>query len=139
MTDQQSAPEAEAASPRRVTLPPAPPPFQINLLALASVVTLAVAASWLILGNSLRLPPLLLAWWPLALVGPAALWVFVALVRRRPNGLLIGSLLLGVAIALLLNAQNILVIRATWIGVPALTVGAGLLLRGLLMQAQPLD
>jgi hypothetical protein len=133
---QESLPAIE--TPRRTSLEEARPPLEINIFWLLVVIAIALLALGLVLHNLGLLPTSLLATWPIAVLLPAALWFVIALIRRNPKSLLGSTALLGLATSLLLAAQNIAPLGATLVGLVFIAVGAGLLLRGLLIR-QPID
>lgn len=104
------------------------------VLLLVALVLLAVG---LLLNNVGLLPEPVLLWWPLAVLLPALLWALVSLVGRRPRALLASTALLGVGLSLFLAAQNVAPPGTTLVGFIFLAVGAGLLLRGLLLGGRP--
>jgi hypothetical protein len=124
--DEPLAPEPERAGPL----------VTVRWPVLLAALGLLVAAVGLVLHNLDLLPEDVLRWWPLALLLPAALWFLGALFRRRPRGLLRSTAALGVAASLFLAAQNVAPVGATLVGVTFISVGAGLLLRGLLLRNQ---
>ncbi len=118
-------------------------PFVVNWPVMFIVLALVGLAAGLVLLNLNLLPEPVLAWWPLLVLIPAALWFLSALARRKARRLLRSTTLLGLAISLLLTTQHIAPSGATpigtMIGVTLITVGAGLLLRGLLLAQQPIS
>lgn len=126
------------SEPRRLTLRRSRFPFEINTLALLTLIGLVVLTVGLVLFNLGLLPSSVLRWWPLLLLIPSFMWFLATLFRRRIKGLLGSTALLGISVSLLLAAQNVAPPGATLIGVLFITVGAGLLLRGLLLSQQPL-
>ncbi len=110
----------------------------LNGPALIAVVALILAAVGLILLNLEALPTPIVIGWPLAILVPAVLWALYSLIRLRPRGLLRSTALIGVGGSLLLAAQGIAPLGATLVGVTFLAIGAGLILRGLLMSNQPI-
>jgi hypothetical protein len=106
--------------------------------ALIAVVALILAAVGLILLNLEALPTPIVVGWPLVILVPAALWAVYSLIRLKPRSLLRSTALIGVGGSLLLAAQGIAPLGATLVGVTSLAIGAGLILRGLLMSNQPI-
>ena len=133
-------PESSQSAPalRRVTLPKAPGPFRLNLGWLLVIVTLVAVALGLVFNNLGLLPETIIRWLPLVLLAPAALACIVTLVRRQPRALLGSTALLGAALSLALDAQGVAPLGASLVGVLLITVGTGLLLRGILLRAQPI-
>lgn len=109
------------------------PNWGLALLILA-LVTLAVG---LLLNNVGLLPEPVLLWWPLAVLFPALVWALVSLVSRRPRALLASTAILGIGLSLFLAAQNVAPPGTTLVGFIFIAVGAGLLLRGLLLRGRP--
>jgi hypothetical protein len=78
-------------------------------------------------------------WWPLAVVVVAALWMIIALVRRRIASFLGGAALAGVGLSLLMNNQDIAGFKETVLGMVLVTAGLGIVIRGfVLRQRTPL-
>lgn len=100
------------------------------------LVALVVLAGGLLLNNVGLLPERVQQWWPLAVLVPALLWALASLVGRRPRALLASTALLGVGVSLFLAAQNVAPPGTTLVGFIFLAVGAGLLLRGLLLRGR---
>jgi hypothetical protein len=118
-------------------------PFVVNWPVMIVVLALVALAAGLVLLNLNLLPEPILAWWPLVVLIPATLWFLTALARRKPRRLLRSTALLGLATSLLLITQHIAPSGATpigtMLGVTLIVVGAGLLLRGLLLSQQPIS
>lgn len=104
------------------------------MLLIIFLVALTVAA---LLYNQGELPDQIVAWWPLALMFPAGVWFLVALLSRDPHGLLGGAALFGLSASLLLASQK-LDLLPTVVGITFIAVGAGIMLRGLLLRNQPI-
>ncbi len=84
------------------------------------------------------LPPQIVTWWPFAVAVPALIWFLASLVRRETRSPLGSTALLGLSVSMLLAAQNIASLSATWIGITFIAVGTGIVLRGLLLRHQPI-
>ena len=126
----QAAPEASA--PRRHLLP-----FVINWPALVLIVVLVALMVVALLLNQGTLPAEVVAWWPLVLLVPAAVWFLVAVLSHDARGLLGSAALFGVSASLLLGAQKGTLLP-TVVGITFIATGAGIMLRGLLMRNQPI-
>lgn len=101
------------------------------------LIALVILAGGLLLNNVGLLPEPVLLWWPLAVLIPALLWALASLVGRRPSALLASTALLGVGLSLFLAAQSVASPGTTLVGFIFIAVGAGLLLRGLLLRGRP--
>jgi hypothetical protein len=89
--------------------------------------------------NQDRLQAQIEEWWPLAVVGVAALWMIIALVRRQIASFLGGAALAGVGLSLLMNNQDIAGFKETVLGMVLVTAGLGIVIRGfVLRQRAPL-
>ena len=111
----------------------------INWPIFLAIILLIALSVGLILNNLGVLPQSILAYWPLALLILSALWTVLALIRRRVRSLLGSTALLGLSIALfLITTGNIIASGSTLLGIMLISVGAGLLLRGLLLRGQPI-
>lgn len=130
--------EASPPQPQRVMLPRSPSPFSLNRGWLLIVLALVAAAVGLALHNLNLLPKSVIGWLPLLVIGPAALWLLLSITRRSPKGMLGSTALLGIGLSLLLSAHNVAPLEATLMGIVLVSVGAGLLLRGLLLRGQSL-
>ncbi len=114
-------------------------PFIVNWPVLFIIVALVALTAGLVLQNLNLLPLTVQTWWPVTLLVPALVWLLIALLRRNPRQLLGSTTLLGLALGLTLITSNILSANtASVFGVAAIVIGAGLLLRGLLMNQQPI-
>ncbi len=123
-------------TPRRSALPRLP--FTVNGRAWLVILVLIGITAFALLLNQGRLPPQVVTWWPLAVAVPALIWFLVALVRRETRSLLGSTALLGLSISMLLAAQNIASLSATWVGITFIAIGTGIVLRGLLLRQQPI-
>jgi len=112
-------------------------PFQINWPVLLLIIALVAASAWLILEQFKLLPTSLQMGWPLVLLVPSALWGLLALLRRKPRQVLESTTALGLSLGLLLITAKILTpTLGSVLGITAIVIGAGLLVRGLLMNQQ---
>jgi hypothetical protein len=123
-------------SPRRFRMPRLP--FAANGRAWLVIIGLIVITVFALLLNQRVLPPQVVTWWPLAVAVPALIWFLAALVRRETRSLLGSTALLGLSVSMLLAAQNIASLSATWVGITFIAVGTGIVLRGLLLRHQPI-
>lgn len=106
------------------------------LLAIIFLIALTVGS---ILNNLGVLPQVVITYWPSVLLILSGLWTLLALVRRQARSLLIGSALVGISIALMLiTTGNIVATGTTLMGIVLISIGTGLLLRGLLLRNQPI-
>jgi hypothetical protein len=79
------------------------------------------------------------AWWPLAIVVVAGLWMIIALARRQVASFLGGAALAGVGLSLVMNNQDIADFKETVLGMVLVTAGLGIVIRGfVLRQRTPL-
>lgn len=138
MSDQPSLEAENEIPPAEVEITPRRAGVAVNIPALIGVMALILAAVGLILLNLEALPTPILIWWPLAILIPAVLWALYSLIRLKPRGLLRSTALIGVGGSLLMAAQGIAPLGATLVGVTFLAIGAGLILRGLIMANQPI-
>jgi hypothetical protein len=102
------------------------------------IVALIAITVFALLLNQGILPAQIVNWWPLAVAIPAALWFLVALVRRNAQSLLGSTALLGLSLSMLLSAQIDAPLSTTLVGLTFITVGTGVMLRGLLLRNQPI-
>lgn len=129
---------AESAPPRRLTPPRPRLPFTLQGSVLLGILAaIGVGVVWLLLSFDL-LPSAFSVVGAIAAAAFGALWFLAALVRRNPRGIIFSAAWLGAALSLLLAAQGIAAVGTTLIGLVFITVGAALVLRGLLMANQPL-
>ncbi len=128
----------EPVEPRRLILRRPGLPFLVNWSAMLVVIGLIVIAVFALLLNQGALPAAVVLWWPLAVAALALLWFLASLVRRDARSLLGSTALLGLSISMLLAAQSIASLAATWVGVTLIAVGTGIVLRGLLLRHQPI-
>lgn len=75
-------------------------------------------------------------WWPLGVIAIAGLWMLIALVQRQPAAFLGGSVVAGVGISMLLETQDIARLDETGMGVILVTIGLGIVIRGLLLRQE---
>jgi len=73
-------------------------------------------------------------WWPAFVVGVAFLWALLALIGRRVAEFLAAVSLSGIGISLLLDTQDIITWQETLVGIVLITVGVGIIARGLLLR-----
>jgi hypothetical protein len=106
-------------------------------LSILTALLLIVIAVVLVLINTGSIPPDVAVWYPLILLIPAALIFFVAVIRRAGRALLASATIVGIAVSLLLATQGVAPVESTLAGVVFITVGAAILLRGLLLRNQP--
>lgn len=83
-----------------------------------------------------RLPSNIETWWPLAVMVGAGLWMLAALARRQVASFLGATAALGAGLSFLLDAQDIADFEATLLGIVLVTIGLGIVLRGLLLRQQ---
>ena len=138
--------ESYSDSAADVATPPAEPqarqrrpwlPFLINWPAMFLIVALVALTVAALLFNEGALPDEIVAWWPLAIMVPAAVWFLVALLSRDSRGLLGSATLFGLSTSLLLASQKIDLLP-TIVGITFIAIGAGIMLRGLLLRNQPI-
>ncbi len=131
-------PIASPVEPRRLILRRPALPFLVNWPALLLIVALIVIAVFALLLNQGALPIEIVTWWPLAVAVLAVIWFLSSLIRRDARSLLGSTALFGLSVSMLLAAQNIASLTATWVGVTFIAVGTGIVLRGLLLRHQPI-
>lgn len=131
-TDDQETPEL-----RRVTLPRRPS-FHVAWDALLTILAVLLAGTAWLLSNFDLLPAEVPSLFPAFGAGFSLLWALISLIRRNPHTIIYSTALLGAAISLLLSAQGIAPIGTTLVGLTLISLGAGLILRGLLMPNQPI-
>jgi hypothetical protein len=73
-------------------------------------------------------------WWPGFVVVVAFLWAILALIGRRVAEFLAAVALSGIGISLLLDTQDIITWQETMVGIVLITVGVGIIARGLLLR-----
>jgi hypothetical protein len=110
--------------------------WQLNQTVLLLIIFLAVVGVLSLVSQRVTWPSIVLIWWPLAVIGVAALWFIAALLRHSANGWLFSTALLGLGISLLLTTAYNMSFGGIWLGVGLITIGAGTLLRGLLWGAR---
>lgn len=133
LTDESVEP---VSAPRRLAVSRLP--FATNGRAWLVIIVLIVITVFALLLNQGLLPPQVVTWWPLAVAIPALVWFLASLVRRETRSLLASTALLGLSVSMLLAAQNIASLSATWVGITFIAVGTGIVLRGLLLRHQPI-
>ena len=123
-------------APRRLAVPRLP--FVVNGRAwLVVLILIGITGFALLLIRGL-LPRQVVTWWPLAVAIPALIWFLASLVRRETRSLLGSTALLGLSVSILLAAQNLASLSATWVGITFIAIGTGIVLRGLLLRHQPI-
>ena len=113
-------------------------PFVVNWPALLLIVVLIALTVVALLINQGAISPDIVAWWPLVLLFPAALWFLLALLSRDARGLLGSSALFGLSASLLIGGQKNELLP-TVVGITFIAAGAGIMLRGLLLRNQPIS
>ena len=131
----------KAVSPARVSVQrhlsrPTFGKWQINRTVLLLIISLALLGGLSLINQRVIWPTAVQTWWPLSIIGVAALWFIGALFRHSANGWLFSTVLLGLAISLLLSTAYSMSFGVIWLGVGLITIGAGTLLRGLLWGAR---
>ncbi len=137
-SDDVVEPIASPVEPRRLILRRPGLPFLVNWPAMLIIVVLIVIAVFALLLNQGALPAEVITWWPLVVAVLAGIWFLASLLRRDARSLLGSTALFGLSISMLLAAQNIASLTATWVGVTFIAVGTGIVLRGLLLRHQPI-
>jgi hypothetical protein len=129
-------PQLELEAPLESSFPRPPQTQRIGgLLLVLTVIGVGVA---LLLDQQGQLPAEVRLWWPLTLIVPGGLWFLGSLVRRSGRGLLGSAALVGAGMSLLLDAQAIYSAGSTLVGISLISVGASIVVRGLLMGRQPI-
>lgn len=86
------------------------------------------------LSNLGRLPASYEESWSAVLLGFAILWGFTTLLTRQATQFLAASALAGISISILLDAQDVANWQDTLVGVVLITIGLGIMARGLLLR-----
>lgn len=73
-------------------------------------------------------------WWPASILAVGIAWALWALIQRRPTPFLAAMTLIGISISLLLDVQAYLEWHETLIGIALITLGVGIMARGLLLR-----
>ena len=84
--------------------------------------------------NRGQLSPDVEQWWPVVVVGLAFAWALLALIGRRVAEFLAAVALSGIGISLLLDTQDLITWQETLVGIVLITVGVGIIARGLLLR-----
>ena len=108
--------------------------LEIRFVVLLVAVVLIVAGIFGTLLNQGRIRANVEEWWPLALVIVAVLWMLIALVQRQVASFLGGAALAGVGLSLLMSTQDIADFKETLLGAVLITIGLGIVIRGLLLR-----
>lgn len=130
-TDLRSAEAVEAAplvsvrKRRRVAM---------NFPVVAAIILLSLATAFFFGSSRGALPVEVITWWPLVILVIALLWLVGALFRRRAPGTIGAAGLTGIGLSLLLATAYQVPLGSTLIGVTFITLGAGVILRGLFMR-----
>jgi len=82
-----------------------------------------------------KLPSAVLTWWPLVVIVLAGFWLIRSLGQRASTRLLGSSALFGIGISLLLATAYQVSFGAIWLGLAAIAIGMGIMLRGLLWRS----
>lgn len=106
---------------------------------LVIVIGLVVAGIFGTLLKQDRIHGDLKAWWPLVILGGAAVWMLAALIRRRVAEFLGAAAVAGVGLSLLMDTQDIAQAQETLLGVVLVMVGLGIVVRGFLLRQQTFD
>jgi len=138
--EEEEATEAPSApvAPRRPVIRRRWLPFEINWTAMLVIVVLIAITVFALLLNQGILPAQIVTWWPLAVAIPAAIWFLVSLLRRDARSLLGSTALFGLSLSMLLSTQIGAPLSTTLVGITFITVGTGIMLRGLLLRNQPI-
>lgn len=96
---------------------------------------LIVGGIFFTLMNVSSLSDQVLKWWPVTVLVGAGLWAFIALLRRDVRAFLAGAGSLGLGISLLLEAHEVATFEETVVGAILITLGMGVVVRGLLMRS----
>lgn len=84
--------------------------------------------------NVVELPSLITRWWPTIALFIALFWSLSALNRRNAAAFLGGAGAAGLSISLLLDAQEIANFGETFVGLVLISIGTGVIMRGLLLR-----
>jgi|SRR5581483_2623041 hypothetical protein len=134
----EAAEVVEPVEGRRVLLRRPGLPFIVNWTAILVILALIIVTVFSLLLIQGLLPAQVVTWWPLSVAVLAALWFLVSLVRRQSRGLLASTALFGLSVSMLLAAQGVASLQATFVGVTFIAIGTGIVLRGLLLRHQPI-
>ncbi len=134
----ETAEVVEPVEGRRVLLRRPGLPFIVNWPAVLAILALIIVTVFALLLLQGLLPPQIVTWWPLSVAVLAALWFVASLGRRQARGLLGSTALIGLSVSMLLAAQGVASLQATFVGVTFIAIGTGIVLRGLLLRHQPI-
>lgn len=73
-------------------------------------------------------------WWPLVLLVFALIWAVSSLIQRQITAFLAAITLTGISISLLMDAQDLIRWQESLIGTVLITIGIGIIARGLLLR-----
>ncbi len=128
----ENAPMQRVSVRRRLRFPA----IRVNWSQLILIVALVALTVFALLLNGGALPRQVIVWWPLVIAVLAGLWLLISLVRRDSAALLGSTALLGVSISLLLASAYQVPLGATLVGVALISIGMGIVVRGLLWQTR---
>lgn len=103
-----------------------------GLLILAFV--LIASGIFFTLLNVATLNKTVVEWWPAVMLGGAVLWILLALFRQDATAFLGGAGAMGISTSLLLETQKIASVGETMVGAILISLGLGIMMRGLLLR-----
>lgn len=130
----EDAPAARISMRRRL---PRLPRVRVNWSLLFLIGALVALTIFALLLNQGALPRQVITWWPLVIAIFAALWLIASLLRRDTAALLGSTALFGVSISLILASAYGVPLGATLVGVAMISIGLGIVVRGLLWSSRP--
>ncbi len=84
--------------------------------------------------NVVELPSIITRWWPTVTLFISLSWSLSALNRRNAAAFLGGAGAIGLSLSLLLDAQEIADFGETFVGLVLISIGTGVIMRGLLLR-----
>ncbi|MBI5927693.1 MAG: hypothetical protein HY862_00175 [Chloroflexi bacterium] len=84
--------------------------------------------------NVVNLPTIITHWWPIITLFVSLFWSLSALNRRNAAAFLGGAGAVGLSLSLLLHAQEIANFGETFVGIVLISIGTGVIMRGLLLR-----
>ncbi len=96
--------------------------------------TLVAGGIFFTLLNVMDLPDIVTRWWPIATLFISLFWSLSALNRRNAAAFLGGAGAIGLSLSLLLDAQEIADFSETFVGLVLISLGMGVIMRGLLLR-----
>jgi hypothetical protein len=95
---------------------------------------LVVGGIFFTLLNVAELPAIVTNWWPIVTLVISFAWSFSALKQRNAAAFLGGAGAVGLSISMLLHTQEIADFGETFVGFVLISIGTGVIMRGLLLR-----